>query len=178
MTLIATRPTTPIVPPASLTEMFRATLLSECQATIERVCNEAMSAIEAACGVIPAAKAEVPEAEVIPAEPRKHPCSEKKLHAFGEMNDKRKLSFIIPRMMMLDMDFGGTLTSDSVCERFRISRKLYHRVKKNVLAIKRLHKNFGGKMNSVQTAEIAQLHEVTVCNYLKIMKEGFNAGDK
>lgn len=176
MTLIATRPTTPIVPPASLAEMFRATLLSECQSTIERVCNEAMSAIEAACGVIPAAKD--PEAEMIPAVPCKRPCSEKKLRALKEMVDKRKLDFVIPRMMMLDMDFGGTLNSDSVCERFRISRKFYHRVKKNVLAIQRLHKDFGGKMNSANTAEAAQVCEDTVVRYLKIMKEGFNAGDK
>lgn len=178
MTLVLSNPANPnsIAPTASFAELFRTALLSECQATMERVCNEVMNAIEMACKQ---GKPEVSTPGTIQFQAPDTSASEEACPSMraraAEAQRNSALARVLPRMMMLDMDFGGNLTGDSVCQRFGFSRKRYSLYKRNALAIWRCYKVFGGELGFSKTCKTAKVSRNTAYRYIKIMKEGFNA---
>lgn len=191
MTLIATNPSLPTSQTPNFAEVFRAFLLSEAKNRIEEVCNEVLAALNASltatAPVVDTQATEPRNASEAHSEPSTAKVSEPImiLPTRGKRGGatpstiagakRNALHNVVPRMMMLDSDFGGNLAADEVCHRFKFSRKRYHEYKKVALAIWRCHKAFGGQMDYLQTAKAAQISHNTLYRYIKIMKEGFNA---
>lgn len=177
MTLIATNQNGRI-PPIPFADLFRNALLSECRLTMERVCNEVMSALGAEFH--PASEADevsVPGTISTPDEEADDYAAERKrcLRLGTETQVRNSKKNVIPRMMMLDMDFGGNLKADSVCARFHFNRDIYHEYKKTALAIYRCYKGFGGTLDITRTCQAAKICYQTFKSYVTIMKEGFHA---
>lgn len=200
MTLIATNPGFPVAPPSNFAEVFKSWLLQEAKARIEEICREVLSSLDSSMSPseAPVGAPDNVDGFVLTTNENASETSRRAEHKVSEPlvvlptrmnkhgghpaaiagNKRNTLSNVIPRMMMLDADFGGNLSSDEVCRRFKFTRKRYHEYKKTALAIWRCYKIFGGQMNYDQTARAAHISNNTMYRYVKIMKEGFNAGNQ
>lgn len=185
MTLIATSPNFPAMPPTSFAEAFKAYLISEAKSKIEEICREVFASLDAS--VTASTQPEI-QREEMPEGVEPEDCADGEhdyvslrknaLLKGAEMQIRNSKAYVIPRMMMLDADFGGNLNANSVCARFNFNRDIYHEYKKTTLAIYRCSKEFGGNMNLTETCKAAKICRQTLDSYMRIMKEGFNAGDK
>lgn len=185
MTLIATNPGFPTVQPSSFAEAFKAYLISEAKSKIEEICREVFASLDASIASATPSEIEVAECSE-GVEPKQRTGDEHNyvglrkncLLKGTEMQIRNSKAYVIPRMMMLDADFGGNLNANSVCARFNFNRDIYHEYKKTALAIYRCSKDFGGKMNLTDTCKVAKVCRQTLDSYMRIMKEGFNAGNQ